>query len=1043
MTWLTRAAVDRRSVTLLLAAGLFIFGVIAWGSLKQELLPDVSFPVATVIAPFPGASAEDVADQVVAPIERAVQSVSGIDQVRSTSANSIGFITAQFEYGTDVDEATAAMEEAVASLTLPEGVDPVVSALNINASPVVIAAISSETASLSELGQIASDQIVPELEGIAGVGDVEITGGLEDEVTITLDPVALAQSGIGYPQIQAALAASSVTIPAGELPSEDESIPVTVIGEITTTDELEAIVVGVNQAGEVPTPVTLGDLATVETVERATTGYARINGQEALSLTVSKTASANTVEVSQAVNAALDEIVADSDGDLEILRVSDQADFIIESRDGLLREGGLGALFAVLTIFAFLLSLRSTFVAAMSIPLSLLVALVLMQVTGITMNIMTLGGLAVAVGRVVDDSVVVLENIYRHRAMGEDRRTAVLGGAREVAGAITWSTLTTVAVFLPLGFAGGLISQFFLPFALTVSFALLASLVVALTVVPVLAYFLVRRPSGPVDPDGEPKRSIWVRLYDPTIRSVLRNRWTALATVGGALLLFIGSLFLVPLLPTGFINSGSEKILVVSVSPPAGASSEAVIEMAAEAEAIILADDDVELVQTSVPPEGDTGFRTLISAQAGRAANSATMFVRLDQESDLDAAAVRLEESLGTIETDGWAAVVQQNTGPSAGGNLAIVVGGADLDAVEVGTEIVIAAISDIDGLANVTSDLVAAAPTVEVRVDADRAAAAGVSAGQVGGVVRAVLTPTSVTTIKPEDADEPVSVLLRFDPSAIDSTEALAALPVGLGVTLGDVADIEERDVRATISRVNATPSATVSAEITSEDTGGVSAAVNAELDRLESSGELPAGVSVAIGGVSEQQAEAFGGLFTAMAVAIALVYLVLVLAFGSLITPFIILFSLPLATIGAFPALLITGRPIGISALIGFLMLIGIVVTNAIVLLDLVERLRAEGVPLKEALIRGGHTRVRPILMTAIATILALVPLAAGFNEGSIIAAELGTVVIGGLLSSTFLTLIVVPAAYRLVEGLRERLRRDESPLPAPASASGASAD
>ena len=276
-----------------------------------------------------------------------------------------------------------------------------------------------------------------------------------------------------------------------------------------------------------------------------------------------------------------------------------------------------------------------------------------------------------------------------------------------------------------------------------------------------------------------------------------------------------------------------------------------------------------------------------------------------------------------------------------------------------------------------------------------------------------------------------------------IDSTEALASLPVGQGVTLGDVADIEEVDVRATISRVNATPSATVSAEITSDDTGGVSAAVNAELDQLESSGDLPAGVSVAIGGVSEQQAEAFGGLFTAMAVAIALVYLVLVLAFGSLITPFIILFSLPLATIGAFPALLITGRPIGISALIGFLMLIGIVVTNAIVLLDLVERLRAEGVPLKEALIRGGHTRVRPILMTAIATILALVPLAAGFNEGSIIAAELGTVVIGGLLSSTFLTLIVVPAAYRLVEGLRERLRRDERPLSAPASASGASAD
>ena len=1027
MNWLTRAAVDRRSVTLLIAAALFAFGVAAWGSLKQELLPDVSFPVATVIAPYPGAAADDVADQVVAPIERAVQSVAGIDQVRSTSANSIGFVTAQFEYGTDVDEATAAMEEAIAALTLPESVEPDVSALNINASPVVIAAISSESASLSELGEIAADEIVPELEGIAGVADVEITGGLEDEVTVTLDPVALAQSGVGYAQVQGALAASGITIPAGELPSESTSIPVTVIGEITSTEELEAIVVGVSQVSTgTPTPVTLGDVASIESAERATTGYARINGKEALALTVSKTASANTVEVSEAVNAALDEILDRTDLDIEIDRVSEQADFIIESRDGLLREGGLGALFAVLTIFAFLGSFRSTFVAAMSIPLSLLVALVLMQVTGITMNIMTLGGLAVAVGRVVDDSIVVLENIYRHRAVGDDRRTAVLKGPAEVAGAITWSTLTTVAVFLPLGFAGGLISQFFLPFALTVTFALLASLLVALTVVPVLGYFLVNRPSGAMDEAGEPKRSIWVRLYDPTIRAVLRTRWTSIATVVGALALFIGSLFLVPLLPTAFINSGSEKILVVAVSPPPGSTSEAVRDVAAEAEAIILADDEVELVQTSVPPEGDTGFRTLISAQAGRAANSATMFVRLDQESDLPEAATRLEESLGAIETDGWNAIVQQNTGPAAGGNLAVVVGGPDADAVEAGTESVVDAVGAIDGLANVTSDLVAAAPMVEVRVDAERAAAAGVSAGQVGGVVRAVLTPASVTTIQPDGGGEPVAVLLRFDPSAIDSSEALAQLPVGQGATLGDVADIEEREVRATISRVNATPSATVSAEITSDDTGGVSAAVNAELDRLESSGELPAGVTVAIGGVSEQQAEAFGGLFTAMAVAILLVYLMLALAFGSLITPFIILFSLPLATIGAFPALLITGRPIGISALIGFLMLIGIVVTNAIVLLDLVERHRAEGMPVREALIRGGHTRVRPILMTAIATILALVPLAAGFNEGSIIAAELGTVVIGGLLSSTFLTLLVVPAAYRLVEGLRARMGR-----------------
>ena len=1024
MNWITRTAVGRRSVTLLLAAGLFVAGLLSWGSLKQELLPDVAFPVATVIAPFPAAGADDVASQVIAPIERAIQSVGGVDQVRSTSANSIGFVTVQFEYGTDIDEATASMEEAIAALGLPDGVEPVVSALNINASPVIVAAISSEPASLTELGRIASDLIVPELEGIAGVADVEINGGLAERVTITLDPVALGASGIGFQQIQGALAAANVTIPSGELPSEDESIPVTTIGSLGSAEELEDVIIGADPTTTPPTPITLGDVAEVAAEEVATTGYARINGSEALGLSVSKTSSANTVDVSEAVSEALEEIVAESGEDLQIEIVSDQADFIIESRDGLLKEGGLGAVFAVLTIFAFLFSLRSTFVAALSIPLSLLIAVVAMQLSGITMNIMTLGGLAVAVGRVVDDSIVVLENIYRHRAMGEDRLTAVLRGPAEVAGAITWSTLTTVAVFLPLGFAGGLISQFFLPFALTTAFALLGSLLVALTVIPVLAFFLVGAPSGAVDKAGEPRRSLWVRAYDPTIRATLRNRWTALGAVLGAFLLFVGSLFIVPLLPTTFLNSGSEKILVVNVAPPAGASSLAVRDRAAEAEDLVLLDDDVELVQTTVPPEGDTGFRTLVSAQAGRAANSATMFVRLDADADLDEAALRLEEAMGPVETDGWDATVQQATGPGGTSNLALVVSGPDLDSVEGGTEAVIDAIEGIDGLGTVTSDLVAAAPQVEIRVDTRRAAAAGVTAAQVGGVVRGALTPFPVTTIRPDDADEPVQVILQLDPVAVDSVEALGRLPVGQGVTLADVADIDEQDVRATISRVGGAPSSTVSGEVVGEDTGAISAAVQAELDRLEADGLLPQGVSVSVGGVSQQQAEAFGGLFVAMGVAVALVYLMLVLAFNSLITPFILLFSLPLATIGAFPALLLTGRPIGISALIGFLMLIGIVVTNAIVLLDLVERLREQGVPLREALIRGGHTRVRPILMTALATILALVPLAAGLNEGSIIAAELGTVVIGGLLSSTFLTLIVVPAAYWLVERLRARL-------------------
>jgi hydrophobic/amphiphilic exporter-1 (mainly G- bacteria), HAE1 family len=1030
MTWISRAAISRRTVTLLLAAALFGGGIVAWSSLKQELLPDVSFPVATVLAPYPGAAADEVAGQVVGPIERAVESVAGIDQVRSTSANSIGFVIAQFAYGTNVDEAVSSMEKSIATLSLPQGVSPQVSAFNINQAPVVIASISSATSSLTALSQVAATQIVPELEGITGVANVQVTGGLTGQVTITLNPAAIAQKGVSYGQIAAALGAANVTIPAGQLAVGDEAIPVTVISQIASIDALRQIVVGVDSAGGTPVPVHLADVAAVAQRQVAATGYGSLNGRQALGLSVSKTVSANTVQVADAVTAKLDAIASSGGSELKIDVVSNQADFIIESRDGLLREGGLGALFAILTIFAFLFSLRSTFVAALSIPLSLLIALVLMQFSAVTINIMTLGGLAVAVGRVVDDSIVVLENIYRHRAMGEDRLGAALHGPSEVAAAITSSTLTTVAVFLPLGFAGGLVSQFFLPFALTVTFALLGSLVVALTVIPVLGYFFVRAPRDEVDTSGEPRRSFWVRLYDPTIRFVLHSRWRSAGVVAAAFLLFVGSLAIVPLLPTQFLNSGSEKILTASLSPPAGTTSQAVRDRAQEAEKILLADGDVTLVQTTVPAEGDTGFQTLIAAQSGRAANSATMILRLDPKADLVAAAQRLEGDLAAVSVGGWDASVQQANGPGGGGGtVSLVVTGPDADTVESATQTVSSSLNGVDGLAGITSDLVAAAPQIVVRIDPGRAAAAGLSPAQVGGMVRGVLTPTTISKLEPASGGAPLEIVLRFDPSAVASVTTLQQLSVGPGVHLGDVADVTQQDVRATITRIDAAPAATVSAEITSEDTGAVSAAVAGRIDDLQASGALPAGVSVEIGGVSQQQAEAFGGLFTAMGVAIVLVYVMLVLAFNSLLTPFIILFSLPFATVGAFPALLLTGRAIGVSALIGFLMLIGIVVTNAIVLLDLVERHRGEGIPVREALIRGGHTRVRPILMTAIATILALVPLAAGFNEGSIIAAELGTVVIGGLLSSTFLTLIVVPAAYNLVNG---RSPRDGAPTP-----------
>jgi HAE1 family hydrophobic/amphiphilic exporter-1 len=1029
---LSAFALSKRSVIILLSVAVLFGGVYAWQSLRQELVPDIEFPIITVIAAYPGAGAADVTEQVTKPIERAIGGVPRLEAIQSTSANSISIVTAQFSYGTDVKETRSTIDQNLGDVGLPASVNPDVTALNINATPVIIASISSNTGNLEEVGALARTVIVPNLAGLDGVSAVEVTGGLEQRVQVTLDPAKLTETGITAAQVSGVLAANNLTFPSGVLPVDSTNIPVSTTNRFSSIEEIEGLVVGVQSAPTSaiptvsppvttpPTPVRLGDIAKVELLGVPTTGYSRTDGEPAVTLTVSKSSGANTVQVADAVVAELADIQARYPGQITVTTVLDLSTFIKESRDGLLKEGALGAVFAILTIFFFLGSLRSTLVAAVSIPLSILTALVLMLAGGITLNIMTLGGLAVAIGRVVDDAIVVLENIYRHRARGEDRMTASLSGTREVAGAITSSTITTVAVFLPLGFVGGLVSQFFLPFAITVSFALLASLVVALTVIPVLAYFIIDRVKMDVDETGEPKRSIWVRAYVPTIRLVLGSRLTKWGTVAVATLLFFGTTALVPLIPTQFLNTGSEKILAVYLAPPQGTSSEVVLEQAIEAETILLAQPEVELVQTSVPGESNTGFAALSASFAGRPANSATLTVRLDPSVDLKEETEKLIADLEPVADEGWAVTVTEGSGFGGSSTLSIIVSAQNQALVAQSTAVVLEALQDQPDIVNLKSDLSRATPEVQVKVDPDKATSVGSSTAQIAGEVRGALVGSTVTRVQVGD-NGAVDVFVQLDPAGLNSVEALRALPVGAiaKVPLGSVATVAEVDAQGSITRIDQAPASSISAEITSPDQGAVSASVQQTIDDLVASGDIPPSVDVRLAGVTEQQTEAFSGLFVAMGVAVLLVYVTLVLTFNSLITPFIILFTLPLATIGAFPALVITGRPIGISALIGFLMLIGIVVTNAIVLLDLVERLRSQGETTHEALVEGGKTRVRPILMTALATMLALIPLAAGFNQGSIIAAELGTVVIGGLFSSTFLTLIVIPVVYSLVDG------------------------
>ena len=1036
---ITQAALGHRPVTLLIAAALFVGGIFAWGQLKSELLPDIDFPIVTVITPLPGAGASDVQDQVTKPVEQVMATVPRLRTMQSNSTAGFSIVVGTFSYGTDIKETTSTIQQALDRASLPSGATPSVTTLNINAFPVIQATVSASGG--QDPGKVVRDVIAPELQSVPGVARVDVLGGSEQRVLVNLDPAKLAASGVSVQQVVGILQANDLTIPSGNIVNDGTALPVTTSGTFKNVDAIRNLTVGYRtptavpaasaapQASPQPTPpiavipqpIHLGDLGTIALAPDPTAGVARTDGQPSVTLAVVKASDANTVDVSHAVNDKIAELQQSLGSDVKITVLYDSATFIEESISGLQREGGLGALFAVLVIFLFLLNVRSTLVAAISIPLSVLTALVLMLVGGVSLNIMTLGGLAVAVGRVVDDAIVVLENIFRHhRTRGEPIQQSVLNGTREVSQAITSSTLTTVAVFLPIGFVGGLVTQFFLPFSLTVTFALLASLGVALTVVPVLAYYLVPHVKHTPKAEAAAVRDTLVqRLYTPVLRTALRFRWVTVALAG---VLFVVSMALVPLIPTGFLNAGSDKILQVVLTPPPSATIDRVAARALDAEKIVADQPGVTHYQTTIAGSGDA-FLNATASLLGRGLNSATITVLLEPTVDLEQANKELLADLQPVATDGYSVSVSQ-AGFSGGNRLQVVVSSDDPAALEAASTAVTGAVESVPDVINVQSDLAVARDQVSVVVDPSKAIATGSTTAQIGTEIRTLLA--GQTAIQPtlEETGASTDVFVQVDPSTITSPAELGQLPVGTTVKLplAQVATISTISAPASITRVDQQPAATISGDILSQDTGGVSTQVQQKIDALG----LPSSVSVKLTGITQQQNEGFSGLISAMGFSILVVYVVMVLVFGSLLDPFIILFSLPLATIGAFLALLVTDRALGISALIGLLMLIGIVVTNAIVLMDLVEQLRRKGLGIDAALMQAGRTRVRPILMTALATILALTPLALGLNEGSIIASELATVVIGGLLTSTLLTLVVIPVIYSLAHGGKRRLER-----------------
>jgi len=767
--------------------------------------------------------------------------------------------------------------------------------------------------------------------------------------------------------------------------------------------------------------LTIADVARVRARDAAPTSLARTNGQQSLSLSVTKTPDGNTVEVSDAINAALPGLAEKLGGGARFTVTFDQAPFITQSISDLTTEGGLGLVMAVVVILVFLLSVRATLVTAISIPVSVLITMIGLRVGGYSLNILTLGALTIAVGRVVDDSIVVIENIKRHLSYGEEKLNGIRTAVSEVAAAITAATITTVAVFLPIGLVGGQVGELFRPFAVTVALALLASLLVSLTIVPVLAYWFLRAPRAGVDPasvradaEARERRSWLQRGYVPVLRRAVAHPVVTLLVAG---LILGGTVALVPQLETNFLGSSGQNTLTVRQQFPPALSLAERSSRADTVEKAIRGVADVETVQTTIGTSGGAE-----AAFGGANSDTATFSVTTTTDADQARIEAELRSAVGELRGTGDVTVTAQQSGF---GNPAVqvIVTSADLGQLAAATDAVLAEMRTVPGVKDVTSSLAAEQPTVQVDVNRAKAAQEGLTDDQISTSIKGLLAPAVIGTIEVGGTTQDVVLKIEDAPVGLRELRDVEVAGRQGPVRLGDVAEVSEKKVSTAVDRTNGQRSATVSLTPVGENLGAVTTAVNAGLDRVH----LPAGASVEVGGASADQSDAFRQLGLALLVAVAIVYVVMVATFKSLIQPAILLVSVPFAATGAVVALLLSGTPLGVPALIGLLMLIGIVVTNAIVLIDLVNHYRDQGQSVQDALLNGARQRLRPILMTAVATIMALTPMAIGLTGGGLfISQPLAIVVIGGLISSTLLTLVLVPVLYELFERLKQRNAR-----------------
>jgi multidrug efflux pump subunit AcrB len=1000
-----------------------VSGIYSGTRMNMETIPNISIPYLMVMDVYPGATPEKVMEDVSIPIEKAVEGLEDVKFVYSNSYSNVSSIQVEYEYGIDMDEAKRALQSALDAVELPDGAqEPTITAISMNMMPVAALSVSSTKEDIVELTSTVENVILPKIEKIDGVASATITGQHIEEVDLTYNEAKMAELGLTEDKVKEMIQASNLAVSLGLYEFKEGEQAVAVDGKFMTETELKNMLIPVTPSAASPSPfVKLSDIAEVELVGKVQS-VSRTNGDDAIAIQIVKEQQANTVDVVNEVKALIKEEKKKVDG--LVIDVSlDQGEPIEESVTTMIEKALFGGLIAVLIILLFLRDFKSTIISIVSIPVSIFMALLLLNWMDITLNIMTLGAITVAIGRVIDDSIVVVENIYRRLHLREEKltgRALVREATIEMFKPILSSTLVTVAVFAPLIFVGGMVGELFAPFALTMTFALGASLIVAITIVPALSHFLFKKKLyGEKTESSHKEVGKLANWYKGVLNKSLNHK---IITSLIAVVLLAGSLALTPIIGFSFMGSEEDKVMYLTYTPKAGELEDETLKNVEEVEEEMLKRKDIDIVQISVTEEGDQ-----MAAMMGGAGGGALMYLIFDPEMEnFPEAREEIEEYVFNIGQSGeWKS--QNFSGMSMPENeISYTFYSEDLGKLNDAVKLVEEEMNENDGLKDVSSSAEEAYVEYTFKVEQDELLQYGLTAGQIVMMLNPSKANDVLTTI--EKDGETLDVIVQQEqttqPESIDDILA-TQVPTALGNTmpLSELVTVEKGTTMNTLARSKGEYYASVSGTVIDDDISKATSEVDKAIDKLD----LPKGVEVGVAGVQADMTETFTQLGAAMLAAIAIVYFILVVTFREGVAPFAILFSLPFAVIGSFVGLLIADETISVSVMMGLLMLIGIVVTNAIVLVDRIIHMEREGLTMREAVLEAGATRLRPILMTAIATVGALVPLAIGSGGGGLISKGLGITVIGGLTSSTLLTLIVVPIVYEVLSKVFKKNRKE----------------